>query len=337
MNHPEATVPEAQATASAEFFSLLSRACRLAELPVAEVLTRARVSHESLDTSQPLRLPIEQVRRAFMTLDELAKEPLLGLSLASRLEPGGFDLLDYLVQHASTLGEACESFCRFMPLLANAGRVWLAESGDQALLCHHAEGAVPLISQLLVGGIVSRARAITGGRVRVRAVGFMHAARAPLAAYTRLLGDVKIGFGQVCDHVTFERCDLSLSVSRNDARLAGILRRQAEEQVRRIAPHAQSEDDALREAAVEVVLSGHASLERLAERLSTSPRTLQRRLAEAGLSHRRLMDSVRADLVEGALSRGDGSLSSLARRLGYATPGSLRRARERWQKTSAAH
>jgi hypothetical protein len=57
--------------------------------------------------------------------------------------------------------------------------------------------------------------------------------------------------------------------------------------------------------------------------------TLQRRLAETGLSHRRLLDAVRSDLVESALSGATATLSSLARTLGYATPGSPCCARER--------
>jgi AraC-like DNA-binding protein len=311
--------------------ALIARGSRLAEVPFEQVLERAGVSREQIEQLSQNRLPIERVRRAFVALDELSKAPLLGLTLAMRLEPGGFDLLDYLVQNAETLGEACQRFCRYLPLLADAGRVWLSESEGQVLLCHHAEGAHPLISQLLIGGIVSRARAITGSRVRIQAVGFMHGRRAPAHDYARLLGEVKVSFGQVCDHVMFPRSDLELTVSRSDARLSRILERQAEDVVSRIAAPMPNSQQGLRVAALELVLSGHASLDRLAERLGTTTRTLQRRLAEAGLSHRSLMDSVRAELVESAIARGERDLGSLARTLGYATAGSLRRARERWR------
>ena len=314
--------------------ALIMRGARLANVPVELVLERAGIRLEELEPATAARLPIDQMRRAFSALDELAQEPLLGLAMATRLEPGGFDLLDYLVQNAQTLRDACQRFCRYLPLLANAGRVWLSESGDRAVLCHHAQGALPFLSQLLIGGIVSRAVALTGSRLRPASVGFMHCARAPEQDYARLLGGATVSFGQPFDHVAFARSDLDLPISRSDARLSRILERQAEDVVARITPVPRASDDAVREAARELVLSGHASLERLAERLGTTPRTLQRRLAEAGLSHRSLMDSVRAELVESALARGHGNMSALARTLGYATAGSLKRARERWRHES---
>src|SRR5688572_8309774 len=126
------------ASASTEFFALLAHACRSCGLSPADVLARANLSVDLLSDSRR-RVPIGKVRDAWTALEELSGQPTLGLALASKLEPGSFDLLDYLVQSATTLREACELFCRFLPLLANAGSAWLTESGDRATVCHHAD------------------------------------------------------------------------------------------------------------------------------------------------------------------------------------------------------
>jgi AraC-like DNA-binding protein len=323
----------ASATASPEFLALLEQACALTATPLGQVLARAGISPQEVNTPGA-RVPLTMVRAAWSELEELSGSPTVGLLLAKNLAPGSFDLLDYLVQNATTLREAFEQFCRYLPLLANVGSVWLSESGELATLCHHAGDALPAMSQLIAGGVVSRARLIIGPGLRVRGVGFMQRRRAPQEEYEQLLG-APVLFEQPHDTVTFDRSALELPTNNADPTLARILRRQAEEAVSRVRASHHGADGALREVAMELVLSGHASLERMSERLGTTPRTLQRRLAGAGLSHRSLVESVRAELVERALHEGGGNLSALARSLGYATPGSLRRARERWLRRMA--
>jgi AraC-like DNA-binding protein len=319
-----------QATGSTEFFALIERASRFAGVSLAEVFAKAELTLELLE-NPGTRVPIHRVRNAWRALEALAKEPLLGLKLSAHLEPGAFDILDYLVQSAGTLREASELFVKYLPLLADAGRVWLAESGENAFLCHQADGGLPGVSELVMGGIVARARLICGPSLLVRSVGFAHAARATPAEYVSILGTSTL-FNQICDTVRFDRAALDAPTLNADPQLAKILRRQAELAVSRLAASPKDTEEELRELTLELVLSGHASLERMAERLGTTSRTLQRRLAELGLTHRRLVESVRTDLVENALMRGDQKWGELARTLGYSTPGSLRRARERWQK-----
>jgi AraC-like DNA-binding protein len=318
-------------TASSEFLSLIAQASRFARVKLADVFAGAGITHGTLE--QPgERVPIEQARTAWQTLEQLADEPLLGLKLSAQLEPGALDLLDYLVQSAGTLREACLAFCRYAPLMTDAGSIWLAEDREYARLHHHAEGALPNVSELIVGGIVQRARSICGPSLAIRGIGFMHAARAPVAEYTELLG-VTPTFEQPCDTVSFDRSALDAPTLKADPRLSEILRKQADLRVERLSSAAQDELQGVRATTLELVLSGHVGIARLAERLGTTPRTLQRRFANHGLTHRELVDSVRAELVEHALRRRAQSWAELSRALGYASGSSLRRAHKRWSKT----
>ncbi len=74
---------------------------------------------------------------------------------------------------------------------------------------------------------------------------------------------------------------------------------------------------------------GQVSLHHIAEAMGISARTLQRRLAEQGLSYSRLVDEVRFSKARELILERQ-KLTDVATRLGYADAGSFTRAFERW-------
>ncbi|WP_116042532.1 AraC family transcriptional regulator [Amycolatopsis palatopharyngis] len=75
----------------------------------------------------------------------------------------------------------------------------------------------------------------------------------------------------------------------------------------------------------------HTGMDRLARELAMSPRTLRRRLTEAGTSYRTLVDEVRQALAEELLGTGALSVEDVAVRLGYAEASSFIYAFKRWK------
>lgn len=71
------------------------------------------------------------------------------------------------------------------------------------------------------------------------------------------------------------------------------------------------------------------SLEAVASRMNTTPRTLQRRLASEGVAFRLLVTSVQKDLAQ-ELLRLNGSVSQVSGLLGYSDPSAFRRASKKW-------
>jgi AraC-like DNA-binding protein len=72
------------------------------------------------------------------------------------------------------------------------------------------------------------------------------------------------------------------------------------------------------------------SLTREAERLGMSPRTLQRRLTEAGTSLQAIMDECRKEMAESLLMETELSLSEISYRLGFSAPAAFTRSAIRW-------
>lgn len=79
-----------------------------------------------------------------------------------------------------------------------------------------------------------------------------------------------------------------------------------------------------------LALAGTVSLEAAARQLGTSPRTLQRRLTESGISFWALVEQSRFDIAGALLRDTDLKVQEIATRLGYSSPGGFSRAFARW-------
>ena len=86
----------------------------------------------------------------------------------------------------------------------------------------------------------------------------------------------------------------------------------------------------IRAVVAELILSGSVSLGEVAGRLSTSPRTLQRRLRDRGIRFQTIVDETRLGLARALLSETNLDIQEIAARLGYGTPGAFSRAFARW-------
>jgi AraC-like DNA-binding protein len=127
---------------------------------------------------------------------------------------------------------------------------------------------------------------------------------------------------------------LSSPVASADAELAGFFHSLLE----RAAPFAD-EPSLLRDARVAIrdrLPRGTPTAATIARALGLGQRTLQRRLAEAGVGFGDLLDETRRTLADGYLANHDLSLSEIAYLLGYGEQSSFFRAFRRWHGTTPA-
>jgi AraC-like DNA-binding protein len=75
---------------------------------------------------------------------------------------------------------------------------------------------------------------------------------------------------------------------------------------------------------------GDVQIETVARALATSTRSLQRRLAEAGISYQQLLDNTRRDAADEYLADPRLSIGEVAYLLGYSEPAAFHRAFKRW-------
>ena len=88
--------------------------------------------------------------------------------------------------------------------------------------------------------------------------------------------------------------------------------------------------DEVQHALANQMTAGDMSIDAVAQRLVTTPRTLQRRLAETGTSFDALRDDARKRAAELYLSDATLSITEIAYLLGYSEPTGFHRAFRRW-------
>jgi AraC-like DNA-binding protein len=86
----------------------------------------------------------------------------------------------------------------------------------------------------------------------------------------------------------------------------------------------------VREIVTGLLESGTPDVREVASAVSTSARTLQRRLRGAGLTYAGLVQQARCEAASQMLLESDRSVSDVARTLGYSDPAHFTRAFHRW-------
>jgi AraC-like DNA-binding protein len=88
--------------------------------------------------------------------------------------------------------------------------------------------------------------------------------------------------------------------------------------------------DQVRNLIAEEFRGGEASLERIADRLGLTPRTLQRKLQELGTSYNDVLDQLRRQLAVRYLREPRMAICEVAYLLGFSEASSFHRAFKRW-------
>lgn len=266
----------------------------------------------------------------------LTGDTRLGLHLGEAVRPGYYGVLGYLLMSCATLADALHRQARYAALVGNLGRVDLADEperpGHEPLVVHSWEPLLPQqreqVAEESLAGWVTFGRWISGLDIPPTEVRFQHAAPADLTEYQRIFR-CPVLFGQADNALVFPRRLLATPLGQADAQVRQMLDAYAD----RLLGEINRGNSVLDRA--RVILAGQLSeqgpdLERLADALALSPRTLQRRLREAGLSFSQLVDETRQQLVLHYLRDPALELADIAFFVGFSEPGSLARAFRRW-------
>jgi AraC-like DNA-binding protein len=122
---------------------------------------------------------------------------------------------------------------------------------------------------------------------------------------------------------------LSFAITKADPGLCAVLDRHAETLIAKHSPN-DSLVERVRALIKDELSGGNASLERIADSLSMSGRTLQRKLRDHGTSHQELLDQMRRDLAMRYLREPDLAICEVAYLLGFSESSALHRAFKRW-------
>lgn len=266
----------------------------------------------------------------------LSGDPHLGLHLGEAVRPGHYGVLGFLLMSCATLADALHRQARYAALVGNLGQVELADEpcreGMEPQVAHSWESRFPqqraLLAEETLAGWVTFGRWITGLDIPPTEVRFQHPAPADTSEHQRIFR-CPVLFGQADNALVFPRRLLATPLGQADAEVRRLFDDYAERLLGELR-QGHSVLDRTRELLAAQLSAEGPDLERLADALALSPRTLQRRLREAGLSFSRLVDETRQQLVLHHLRDPNLDLADIAFLVGFSEPGSLGRAFRRW-------
>lgn len=306
-------------------------------LPRALLLRHAAVALGQWEPQQP-RIPLAALVALFRSALALTGRRDLALEFGRQARPDTFDVLGYALMSCRNLGEAIGLVPLYRRVVFDDGysETGFRVDGDIATLAwlvrqDAARAGLPyepLLAESLIASWCGFGRWITGADMPLNEVRFRHAAPEDRAPFTSYFG-CPVRFDAAENALAFAAPLLEQPLLQADAELNLAMRDEARKAITR-----RHGDDAIAiavgQALAPLLPKCEASLNQVATTLGLNPRSLQRRLAEAGYTFQELLDATRRELSQVYLR--DPALSALdvALLLGYAEQSSFTRAFRGW-------
>ena len=278
------------------------------------------------------RIPFAQLVALYEKAAELTGDDNFGLHLAQHINPTAFDVVGYCALHSPTLGAAFTRGARYHSIWTDGALFTLEAANDtSAIVYSYVDTAIKESRQdaeFTLAIVTTLCRSIASPDFAPTIVEFQHDAPRDTSEHTKLFR-CPIEFRTPSNKLTFATSFLSLPIARADASLCAVLDRHAEELLAKFPPR-DSIVDQVRSIIANELRGGDPSLERVADALSLTPRTLQRKLAELGTSHNELLDQMRRQLAMRYLREREMAICEVAYLLGFSESSSFHRAFKRW-------
>lgn len=263
-------------------------------------------------------------------------DPLFGLHCALAMPRGSYGLTEFGLRSAPTLRLAMEQLGTYGALINPLVR-WTTEAEGTGLALHHRapqKGGVGRQGNIFtVARVLQIAREMMGDPgLKPTAAWFAHReAKCPpeLAAH---LGTKQIAFGRSSNGLSFSAKDLARAPVGADPELNRALEMYGAAVLEQCGK-AGDPVEQTRNAVVQLLPSG-ASLGKIAKKLHVTPRTLQRRLVDEGVSFGDLLTEVRRTQAERLLALDAAPIAEVAQRVGYADTAAFARAFRTWTGTT---
>ncbi|MFO1037604.1 MAG: AraC family transcriptional regulator ligand-binding domain-containing protein [Geminicoccaceae bacterium] len=262
-----------------------------------------------------------------------ADDPYFGWSL------GEFSFRDlgvygYSVLNSPDVRSALTTAIELFRLLSEGPQMGLQERDGEAWLTQTVNLGTG-VNQVGLRMRLSHMRELAGPDFKPLRVGVPETDAVRLSGLSDLAGVRVEASEHAISYVTFPADVLNRPLHQADRQLAITLRRIWDEERQRLAERSHTMGR-LQKAILSTLPEGEPRLDRVAESLSVSPKTLRTELNGLGTSLPRITDMVRASVAGALMAEPGMTPARVAKALGYAEAGALMRAQGRWFGTTTA-
>ncbi|WP_445143700.1 AraC family transcriptional regulator [Dyella sp. Tek66A03] len=265
------------------------------------------------------------------SVEALYDDPTLGLRLGDGTRTAVYDVVSLAALHSATLGEAMQKLARYKRLTCPED-INIELGRDEAAVSMRwmlAEGQAPhfLIDAVFASHFALAERG-TGRSIRLRR---LELTRRPIAADVLAAHfRCELRFNAAQDRIVYDRPDLDLPFITHDQDHLATLLPTLEASLHELST-TTSLHDKVWNVLARGMRGGHLRMAQVADVLHLSPRTLQRKLGEAGTSYQQLLDQVRRHLARRLLDATDLDTGEIAFLLGFEELNSFNRAFRQWE------
>lgn len=274
------------------------------------------------------RLRLSAVKKLWEQCVRLTKNPCISFEAGMAVVPANLHAVGYAWLASRNMYEALARLARHQRLLSTAVNIRLEETDAELELFIERSPNWPQESvDAFTTGIVTLCRDIAHAEFKPLRVAMMRSAPPCKAQLTRFFG-CPVRYDADRNSIVFRRRQLDQYLPRQNPALA-----RASDEVALNYIVQMDRADVLSKAKLslmDMLSDGEPTRTALADRLHMSERTLARRLHDAGVSFRQLLDGVRKELGLGYMHESRYAVTDVAYLLGFSDQSNFARSFRRW-------
>jgi AraC-like DNA-binding protein len=303
----------------------------IAGVDVPPLLRRARLSARDIKNEKAVLPVASQVRFLDLMADEMS-DKLMGFHLMESVDLRYLGFFHYLIASSDNLGSALENMARYSAI-ANEGIRLHVELGKTFRIAIDYAGVSRLSDRHQIEGwitgVIRSVRQCAGRDLKPVRLRLMHQRIAESTQFDNFVG-CHVQFGSSEDEIVFPGEAASLRLLGADDYLNRLLIAEFDKALaRHRKPPGELRTD-VENAIAPLLPNAQAQIDRVAEKLGMSPRTLRRRLTAEGVTFARILEELRLALAKHYLAEDGLSISRIAWLLGYTEVSAFSHAFRRW-------
>jgi AraC-like DNA-binding protein len=313
--------------------AILARKLEDLGVPPALVLSLAGLP-SSLFSRERVLVTTGELFALYRGIAEASGDPAIGLKLGSDDRVERYDPLTLAALSARSLRDGLERLARYKQVTCPEA-VDVAEHGSEArvqfrwLLAEETEP--PVLSDICFAAVARIARRGSGDLVAPTRLELRGSPRGPRIHESHFGCPVRFGARRNAIH--FRRADLDRPFVTHNPELLAAVAPQLEAELER-STRSDAVPGQVKAVLMRLLAGRRPSVEDVARDLKLSPRTLQRRLTDSGVSFQQVLQESRRELARHYLRNSSLELNQTAYLLGYEDAHSFFRAFQGWEGTS---
>jgi AraC-like DNA-binding protein len=298
-------------------------AARSVGLDPKRMMRKARLPLACLEKPD-VRIAVAGFRRLLEISAEASGAEDFGLRLAERGGLTNLGPVGLIVREQATIGAAIEALSRFIHVHHDGMRLDVTRNRKSVTITMHLRGRRPRAPRqsvdMALGSVHRIIRSLFGSNWRSLEVHLHYPPPRDRKRYREFF-ECPVTFNAESDAIVLSAHDMDRRIPSAHPLVASYLRKRIEAVETRPASWDEKVDEVVRS----LLSSGECTVERVAEHLACTRRTIHRHLAECDTTYSEILDAQRAELVVQLIEEPGRQLSAIAKQLGFSAQSALAR------------